>query len=146
MPQNTQQPMTSNKPYLLRALHEWIVDNGCTPYLYINTQAKHLRLPAHLADENPLVLNSSPKACKDLQLTNDAISFQARFSGQVFTVHLPMDAIIAIVARETGQGMTFEWDGPTADSDENNNSHSEKSGDNGDKQEKPRKSGLKIVR
>ncbi len=142
MPQNTQQPMTSNKPYLLRALHEWIVDNGCTPYLYINTQTKNLRLPAHLADENPLVLNSSPKACKDLQLTNDAISFQARFGGQVFTVHLPIDAIIAIVARENGQGMTFEWDETSADANEDN-SHSENSGDNADK---PRKSGLKIVR
>ncbi|PID65760.1 MAG: ClpXP protease specificity-enhancing factor [Gammaproteobacteria bacterium] len=146
MHQNTQQPMTSNKPYLLRALHEWIVDNGCTPYLYINTQANNLRLPAHLANENPLVLNSSPKACKDLQLTNTDISFQARFSGQVFTVHLPIDAIIAIVARENGQGMTFEWDESSADVDENNNSHSENNGDSGDKQEKLRKSGLKIVR
>ncbi len=102
--------MTSNKPYLLRALHEWICDNDCTPYLYVDTQAAGLVLPAHLSDESPLVLNASYNACKDLQLSNEAISFQARFSGEVAEVYLPMAAVIAIVARETGQGMTFDWD------------------------------------
>lgn len=100
--------MTSNKPYLIRALHTWICDNDCTPYLYINTQVESLQLPEHLLADNPLILNASPNACRALSLENDSISFQARFSGQVVDVYLPIASVLAIVARENGQGMTFE--------------------------------------
>lgn len=135
--------MTSNKPYLIRAMHEWIWDNDCTPYLYIDTQVAELQLPEHLFAENPLILNTSPNACKDLDLTNDAVSFQARFGGQVFDVYLPMDAIIAIVARENGQGMTFEL---STFSDEAA-PEAEKNRDEEQQPSKPsKKGGLKIIR
>lgn len=143
--------MTSNKPYLIRALHAWICDNDCTPYLYVNTQSDNLRLPTHLLAENPLILNASPNACKDLALDNDAVSFQARFGGEVFDVYLPVSAIIAVVARETGQGMTFEWEKPAADDEnaatEKSNTPSENiEKTNTNKANKEKKGGLKIVR
>lgn len=104
----SEQPMTSNKPYLIRALHEWISDNHCTPYLYINTADQRLVLPTNLLAENPLVLNISANACKDLSIGEVAINFQTRFSGQITSVYIPIEAVMAIVARENGQGMTFE--------------------------------------
>lgn len=100
--------MTDNKPYLLRAMYEWICDNELTPYLYVDTRISGVFLPNHLLEETPQVLNISSASCQQLSLSNDAVTFQARFSGQVFDVFLPMRAIIAIVVRENGQGMTFE--------------------------------------
>lgn len=139
--------MTNNKPYLIRAMHDWICDNAATPYLYVDTEAENLNLPEHLLAENPLILNASPNACRNLALENDAISFQARFSGQVFDVYLPIDAIIAIVARENGQGMQFEWqsnhDAEDSESDNNSKSTAPQPVDN---EAKPKKGGLKIVR
>ncbi len=113
--------MTSNKPYLLRAIHEWICDNDCTPYLYVNTDVKGLHLPAHLLTENPLILNASLNACRDFDISSDAVSFQARFSGEVFDVYLPNQSILAIVARENGLGMTFEWEGEEVAPDDTEN-------------------------
>ncbi len=137
--------MNSNKPYLLRALHEWICDNDCTPYLYVNTDAAGLQLPTHLLDENPLVLNTSLNACKDLQLDNEAVSFQARFSGQVYDVYLPMAAIMAIVARENGQGMSFEW--ASSETDDGDDSAKPQDREKTDKNTKtPRKNTLKVIR
>lgn len=100
--------MNSNKPYLIKALYEWISDNDCTPYIYIDTRFEQLLLPTNLLAETPLVLNISPTACQQLHIDNEAIAFQARFSGKVFDVYLPMDSVMAIIARENGQGMTFE--------------------------------------
>ncbi len=100
--------MNDSKPYLIRALYEWICDNDCTPYLYVNTAIADVLLPEHLYQDNPLVLNISTSACNQLLLANHEISLQARFSGHVFTVHIPINAVMGIVARENGQGMTFE--------------------------------------
>ncbi|PIE45205.1 MAG: ClpXP protease specificity-enhancing factor [Gammaproteobacteria bacterium] len=99
--------MTSNKPYLIRAIYDWICDNECTPYLYLDTTCKGLILPPHLLNDNPVALNISPSACQSLLINADDITFQARFSGQVFDIHCPMPAVIAILARETGQGLNF---------------------------------------
>lgn len=102
--------MTDNKPYLLRAMYEWICDNELTPYIYVDTRLSGILLPDNLLSESPQVLNISPSACQQLSLTNESVTFQARFAGQVFDVFLPIIAVIAIVARENGQGMTFEVD------------------------------------
>lgn len=99
--------MTSNKPYLLRAIYEWICDNDCTPYLYVNTATKGIVLPSSLSEESPLILNISPAASMNLKIDSDLISFTARFSGQVFDIFLPLQSILAIVAKETGQGLSF---------------------------------------
>lgn len=100
--------MTSSKPYLIRAIHEWIVDNQMTPYVYVNTGIDGLSLPEHLYADDPLILNIAPVACQQLQMHNDKITFQTRFSGRIFSIVLPVAAVIAIVARENGQGMTFD--------------------------------------
>lgn len=99
--------MTSNKPYLIRAIYEWICDNDCTPYLYVNTACEELILPESLAEESPLLLNISPAASVNLIIDNDTITFTARFSGQVFDIYLPLYSIVAIAAKETGQGLSF---------------------------------------
>lgn len=100
--------MTDNKPYLLRAMYEWICDNELTPYIYVETSISGILLPDSLLAESPQVLNISSTACQQLSLANDAVSFQTRFAGKVFDVLLPVNSILAIVARENGQGMTFE--------------------------------------
>ncbi len=131
--------MTDSKPYLIRAIYEWICDNTQTPYVYVDTRVQGLLLPENLYADNPLILNISPAACQHLQLANEAITFQARFGGRVFDIYLPVDAVMAIVARENGQGMTFEValpDESGGDSQSNNN----------DKDKTPEKRGLKVVK
>lgn len=100
--------MTDNKSYLMRAIHEWICDNKCTPYLYVDTAQPNVVIPEHLYGDNPLVLNISPSASQSLLIDDVAVSFQARFSGKVFNLFIPIPACLAIIARENGQGMSFE--------------------------------------
>jgi len=99
--------MISNKPYLLRALHEWILDSGLTPHIIIDVQAENLQVPQQAIQDGKLVLNISPGATQGLEMGNDSITFKARFSGTPHTIFLPIDAVMAIYARENGQGMMF---------------------------------------
>ena len=99
--------MTSNKPYLLRALNEWILDNGQTPYIIVDIHADCIQVPEQAIQDGKLVLNIAPEATRKLELGNESINFQARFSGSPFNIYLPMDAVMAIYARENGQGMMF---------------------------------------
>ena len=99
--------MTSNKPYLLRALNEWILDNGQTPHIIVDIHADGLEVPEQAIQDGKLVLNIAPQATQGLEMGNDSISFQARFSGVPFNIFLPIDAVMAIYARENGQGMMF---------------------------------------
>ena len=102
--------MTSNKPYLLRALNEWILDNGLTPHLIVDAKAEGVEVPAQAIKDGKLVLNIAAQATAKLEMGNDSIRFQARFSGVPFNIFLPIDAVIAIYARENGQGMMFAHD------------------------------------
>ncbi len=141
--------MTDSKPYLIRAIYEWICDNAQTPYLYIDTRVKDLLLPEHLYADNPLILNISPSACQNLQLGNDDITFQARFAGQVFDIYLPIGAIMAIVARENGQGMTFEVvldESNSSDIDSDNEKATNNNNSNNKKKPPKKKGGLKVVK
>lgn len=135
--------MTDSKPYLIRALYEWICDNEQTPYVYIDTRLQGLLLPDNLYDENPLILNIAPSACQYLQLGNENITFEARFGGRVFAVVLPVPAILAIVAKENGQGMSFEVHEPdtaeTDTADKNDKAQVNRSSAGG-------KSGLKVIK
>ncbi|EAR21850.1 ClpXP protease specificity-enhancing factor [Nitrococcus mobilis] len=99
--------MTSSRPYLIRALYEWIVDNGLTPYLLIDATQEGLDAPLEYADKGKLVLNVAPRAVRALNLGNSAIDFNARFGGAARDVHLPVQAVLAVYARENGQGMLF---------------------------------------
>lgn len=102
--------MNSSRPYLVRALHEWIVDNQCTPHLLVISEYLGANLPAGFAQDGQIVLNVSPSAVRYLQMDNEAVSFEARFGGVPFQVYIPSAAILAIYAKENGQGMFFDPD------------------------------------
>lgn len=99
--------MTSSRPYLVRALYEWIVDNGLTPYVLVDAGFEGLAAPLEYADNGKLVLNIAPRAVRDLNVSNEGISFNARFGGTPRDVYVPILAVMAIYARENGQGMLF---------------------------------------
>lgn len=106
--------MTSNKPYFIRAIYDWIVDNSLTPYLLVNAEYPQVEVPQEYVNGGQIVLNISPTACRGLHLDNDRILFTARFSGQTMQIFLPPAAVLAIYAKENGRGMEFgpEYDEP----------------------------------
>jgi len=111
--------MTSNRPYLLRALYEWILDNGLTPHVLVDVAYPGVDAPVELAQQGKLVLNIGPAAVQGLDLGDDALGFGARFGGRARQVHVPVAAVLAIYARENGQGMMFAADDtPDPDDDE----------------------------
>lgn len=96
------------RPYLIRALHEWLVDSGHTPFVLVAAGGAGVVVPPqYVSKDGKIILNLSPQAVQDLQLGNDAISFNARFSGNRFTVSVPPQAVLAIYSKETGEGMMF---------------------------------------
>jgi stringent starvation protein B len=118
--------MTSHRPYLLRALYEWIADNDMTPHLLVDATRPGVRVPAHTVKDGKVVLNVAARAVAHLDMDNDAVAFTARFGGVSHAVIVPIDAVLAIYARETGQGMALPDDGsaqapgeaaPAADAD-----------------------------
>ncbi|MHB1615928.1 MAG: ClpXP protease specificity-enhancing factor [Metallibacterium sp.] len=99
--------MSSSRPYMLRALVEWINDNGLTPHLQVDARASGVRVPVFAVRDGKVTLNIALRAVAHLQMDNDAVSFQARFGGVSHSVYVPMAAIEAVYARENGQGMVF---------------------------------------
>jgi stringent starvation protein B len=95
------------RPYLLRALHEWITDSGATPHIVVDATVEGVIVPRQHVKDDKIILNVSFTATQMLKLGNESISFEARFSGASFAVHVPIRAILGIYARETGQGMIF---------------------------------------
>ena len=106
--------MTSNRPYLLRALHNWISDNGLTPYLLVDAAVDGVRVPPGAAKEGRVVLNTAARAVTHFEIANEYVRFTARFSGVSQAVHVPMAAVLAIYAHENGQGMMFQTEDATA--------------------------------
>jgi stringent starvation protein B len=100
--------MRPKRPYLLRALNDWIVDSDLTPYLLVGVDSEAVRVPTDYVSEGKIVLNISPAAVRDLEIGSDAVSFSGRFSGRPFPVRIPMASVLAIYAKETGEGMMFE--------------------------------------
>ncbi|RDH81349.1 MAG: ClpXP protease specificity-enhancing factor [endosymbiont of Galathealinum brachiosum] len=99
--------MTSSRSYLIRALYQWIVDNGVTPYILVDALIQGVDVPQQHIQDNKIVLNIAPMAVEGLTLGDDAISFSARFSGKSVNLLVPTEAVLAIYARENGQGMMF---------------------------------------
>ena len=99
---------TSNKPYLLRAIYDWILDNKATPHILISTLNPQVDVPLQFVDDNKIILNISPSAANNLLIDNHGVSFSARFSGKPFTIYSPISSILALYASETGEGMSFE--------------------------------------
>lgn len=100
--------MSSSRPYIIRALYEWIVDNNCTPYVLVNAEMDAVEVPQEFVKDGQIVLNVSPTAVRDLLISNDAIDFNGRFGGIARHLHVPTNAVLAIYARENGQGMVFD--------------------------------------
>ncbi|HSR01456.1 MAG TPA: ClpXP protease specificity-enhancing factor [Methylophilaceae bacterium] len=99
--------IASTKPYMVRAIHEWCIDNALTPHLLVAVNQKTI-VPQAFVKNGEIVLNLNYSATKDLRIKNDAITFSARFSGVAQNLYVPMDAVRGIFARENGQGMFFE--------------------------------------
>lgn len=128
--------ISSKRPYLIRAMHEWMSDNGHTPHLVVDAEMQGVVVPTEHIQDGRIVLNISYSAAHALQLDNDAVSFRARFGGSPFDVRVPVPSILGIYARETGQGMVFSDGGPEKPEPEPD--------DNGDDNSRP--SHLKIVK
>lgn len=99
--------MNSSRPYLLRAIYQWIVDNDCTPYLLVNAVAPGVTVPQEYVENDKIILNVGPMAAHNLVLGDDEVTFDARFGGSPMNVAAPITAVLAIYARENGQGMLF---------------------------------------
>ena len=104
--------MTSRRPYFIRAFHEWILDNGLTPYLSVDADYEGVEVPRAYVTDGQIVLNVSPSSVRNLELGLEYILFDARFSGQSFQVVIPVKAVLAIFAKENGEGMAFAYDQP----------------------------------
>lgn len=100
--------MTPSRPYIMRALYEWIVDNACTPYVLVDATRDNVLVPDQYVKDGQIVLNISPTAVMDLNISNDAVAFNGRFGGVATDIYVPVNAVIGIYARENGQGMVFE--------------------------------------
>ena len=102
--------MTPNRPYLLRALYEWIGDNSMTPHILVDAGATGVEVPDQAIQKGKVILNIDQGAVRQLQLGNEWLTFSARFSGRVFSVKVPVGAVLAIYSKENGQGMMFTQD------------------------------------
>ncbi len=112
--------LTSTKPYMIRAIHEWCVDNQLTPHLLVEVNAQ-TKVPMAYVKDGEIVLNLNFSATKDLHFTNEAVTFSARFSGVSNNLYVPISAVKGIFARENGQGMFFG----VLPEDENQNKNNE---------------------
>lgn len=160
--------MLSSRPYIARALYEWLLDNDQTPYIVVDAERDGVQVPGQFIQNGQIVLNIAPTAVRDLSLANDAVTFSARFSGQPMQVIVPCEALIALYARENGVGMVFghepvmpgyepspedasqdEDERPTLESVEGNiESGSEKGREEGKSDETPRKgrASLRVIK
>jgi len=108
--------MTSLKPYLIRSIYEWIVDNNLTPHLLVDAENTNAILPIEFIEDGKIVLNIRQEAIQGLSLGNEEIEFNARFSGKPMHIVTPVSAVLAIYAKENGKGMIFDQE--DSDSDE----------------------------
>lgn len=131
--------MTSSKPYLIRGLYEWLLDNDATPYVLVDTGNDAVTIPQGIASDGKVVLNLSPGAIQNLEMTNEYLSFSARFNGVAQDVYCPIASVLAIYAKENGEGMMFAEDNqqeaPASDEKEVT-----------DKNKKSKRPGLKVVK
>lgn len=105
--------MTSNRPYLLRALYEWIADNNMTPHVLVEAGSEGVDVPDQAIQKGKVILNIDKAAVRELDLGNEWLTFKARFSGSEHSVVVPIEAVLAIYSKENGQGMMFAQDDDT---------------------------------
>ncbi|MBF7054471.1 ClpXP protease specificity-enhancing factor [Halomonas sp. KAO] len=104
---DSSRPSLSSRPYLARALFEWLLDHDLTPHIVVDAEHPQVEVPRQFVQNGQIVLNLSPNAVRELAMENDAISFEARFGGHPMRVMVPSDALVAIYGRENGVGMVF---------------------------------------
>jgi len=95
------------KPYLIRAIYEWIIDNDLSPYINVDTTIPLVTVPEQHIENNSITLDISPESVNELLIDNEAMTFQARFTGKVNDIYLPIPSIASIYAQENNQGMAF---------------------------------------
>ncbi|MDH5649416.1 MAG: ClpXP protease specificity-enhancing factor [Gammaproteobacteria bacterium] len=98
---------TTLKPYLIRAIYQWAVDEGFTPHILVDATISGTQVPKDYVKDGQVVLNVHPQSAVGLDMGNDSLAFSARFSGREFSLFIPMNAVLAVFAKENGQGMTF---------------------------------------
>ena len=140
--------MTSTKPYLVRAINEWALDNDLTPQILVSDSVEGVKVPKNHVKDGHIVFNIHHNAVKELNLTNEWIFFSARFSGQSMNIEVPIDAVLAIYARENGQGIFFqdESDSPPPENEEETKKIEKKVLKPVEPQQKDQKSHLKLVK
>jgi stringent starvation protein B len=131
--------MTSSRPYLIRAIYQWITDNGMTPHLLVDVSVEGVQVPTEHVQNGKIILNIAPMAISGLVLGDTEITFSARFSGKPRVLNVPIEAVLAVYAKENGQGMMFsEDDGAISATDD---------GDDTDPDpEKPKRPSLRVVK
>lgn len=102
--------MLSNRPYLVRAFYQWIVDSGCNPILVIDANYPRVKVPTDYVDGGEIVFNISPTAIRDIKMLNDFVEFKASFSGVIHLIHAPIQSILSVYAEENGEGIFFDAD------------------------------------
>ena len=100
--------MTPNRPYLLRAFFDWIVDNDCTPHIIVDAHHPMVAVPQEFVKDGQIVLNIAPRAVTNLSLDGDDVQFSARFNGMPVDIYVPIAGVLGIYAQENGQGMVFD--------------------------------------
>ena len=104
--------MRSNRPYLLRAFFDWIVDNDCTPYIVVDAHFPGVEVPQDFVTDGQIVLNIAPRAVTNFDMNNEYVQLSTRFSGMPIDIYLPVGAVMGIYTQENGQGMVFEPENP----------------------------------
>lgn len=107
--------MTSSRPYLIRAIYEWLVDNQLTPYIMVNAMMPGVSLPEAYVEDGKMILNIAPMAVRDLFMTNTEVEFDARFSGITHHIYVPIQAVLVVYAFENGRGMAFNEEDDSGD-------------------------------
>ena len=131
--------MTSSRPYLIRAMYQWIADNGMTPHVLVDVSVDGVRVPEQHIQNGKIILNIAPMAISGLVLGDAEITFSARFSGKSMGVLIPVEAVLAVYAKENGQGMMFSEDDGAISSPDNDD-------DPDPAPDKPRRPGLRVVK
>ncbi len=131
--------MTSNKPYLIRALYEWLVDNDATPHLMVDTTITDVMIPEGIDKDGQVVLNIAARAVQGLEIENTHIAFSARFNGQPHNLYIPIASVMAIYSMEDGEGMMFAEDTAAVSEDTTEPVASKK-------EKKDKRNGLRVVK
>lgn len=100
--------MTSNRPYLMRAMYDWILDNELTPHVMIDAEMPNVEIPRQYVEDGKIVLNVAPRAVQGFLIDNDCLGFNARFGGKPYNIYAPINAVRAVYAAENNEGMMFD--------------------------------------